>query len=68
MKGLVLKVKMIYDHVDLEPELLCNFLGMRLRRTSEWSLQLRSYWHDRKQIKTAASSSDRQSAGSTKSS
>lgn len=56
-------------HVCLEPELLlCNFLGMRLRRTVEWSPQLRSYWHNRKQTKAAASFSIRQSAGSVLSS
>lgn len=37
MKGLVLRVKLIYFHVGLEPELLLsNLLGMRLRRTTEW--------------------------------
>lgn len=39
MKGLVLKVKLIYFTSAWSQELLlCNFLGMRLRRTVEWFL------------------------------
>lgn len=37
MKGLMLKVKLIYFYVGPEPEpLLSNLLGMRLRHSTEW--------------------------------
>lgn len=83
MKGLVLKVKLIYFTSAWSQELLlCNFLGMRLRRTVEWLLSSAlsllpanqppfQHGHsvtNQKQMKTAASSTIHRSAGCTQSS
>lgn len=68
MKGLVLKVKLIYVMSAWSQSCSVIFRECALRRTAEWSPQLCPYWQGRKQMKTAASSSARQSAGSAKSS
>lgn len=64
MKGLVLKVKLIYVTSAWSQSCSVIFRECALRRTAEWSPQLCSYWQGCKQMKTAASSSARQSAGS----
>lgn len=64
MKGLVLKVKLIYVTSAWSQSCSVIFRECALRRTAEWSPRLCSYWQGRKQMKTAASSSARQSAGS----
>lgn len=68
MKGLVLKVKLIYVTSARSHSRSVIFRECALRRTAEWSPRLRSYWQDRKHRKTVASSSARQSAGSANSS
>lgn len=64
MKGLMLKVKLIYVMLAWSQSCSVIFRECGLRLTTEWSPQLRSYWRDRKKMKTAASSSVRQSARS----